>query len=86
MSKIIDKSKVQQKAEAEVAQFRDRRGPFVFAGESTRMAMVFTDAKEANNPIILANDSFLSLTGYDRKEKASIFLWRTVPIPGASEN
>ena len=32
------------------------------------MAMVFTDAKEANNPIFFANDSFLSLTGYDRKE------------------
>jgi PAS domain S-box-containing protein len=30
--------------------------------------MVFTDAKEADNPIIFANDSFLSLTGYERKE------------------
>src|ERR1700730_2787014 len=27
------------------------------------MAMVFTDAKESGNPIIFANDSFLSLTG-----------------------
>src|SRR3954447_14669809 len=32
------------------------------------MAMVFTDAKGPDNPIIFANDSFLSLTGYDRKE------------------
>ena len=32
------------------------------------MAMVFTDATEKENPIIFANDSFLSLTGYDRKE------------------
>ena len=32
------------------------------------MAMVFTDAKEPDNPIIFANDSFLSLTGYDREE------------------
>ena len=32
------------------------------------MAMVFTDAKEPDNPIIFANDAFLSLTGYDRKE------------------
>jgi PAS domain S-box-containing protein len=32
------------------------------------MAMVFTDAKEPGNPIIFANDAFLSLTGYDRKE------------------
>ena len=32
------------------------------------MAMVFTDAKEPGHPIIFANDAFLSLTGYDRKE------------------
>jgi PAS domain S-box-containing protein len=32
------------------------------------MAMVFTDAKEPGNPIIFANDSFLSLTGHDWKE------------------
>ena len=32
------------------------------------MAMVFTDANEPGNPIIFANDAFLSLTGYDRKE------------------
>jgi PAS domain-containing protein len=29
---------------------------------------VFTDAKEPGHPIIFANDSFLSLTGYDREE------------------
>ena len=32
------------------------------------MAMVFTDATERGNPIIFANDSFLSLTGYAREE------------------
>jgi PAS domain S-box-containing protein len=32
------------------------------------MAMVFTDAKGANHPLIFANDSFLSLAGYDREE------------------
>ena len=32
------------------------------------MPMVFTDAKEPGHPIIFANDSFLSLTGYDREE------------------
>jgi PAS domain S-box-containing protein len=32
------------------------------------MPMVFTDAKIPGNPIIFANDSFLSLTGYDRAE------------------
>jgi len=30
--------------------------------------MAFTDATEPHNPIIFANDSFLSLTGYDREE------------------
>jgi hypothetical protein len=32
------------------------------------MAMVFTDAKEPYNPIIFANDSFLSLSGHNREE------------------
>jgi hypothetical protein len=32
------------------------------------MPMVFTDAKEPNNPIIFANDSILGLTGYFRDE------------------
>jgi len=32
------------------------------------MAMVFTDAKEPNHPLIFASDSFLSLAGYDREE------------------
>ncbi len=32
------------------------------------MAMVFTNAKAPNNPIIFVNDSFLRLTGYTRKE------------------
>ena len=30
--------------------------------------MVFTDAKEADHPLVFANDSFLSLAGYDREE------------------
>ncbi|MBC7769549.1 MAG: PAS domain-containing protein [Phycisphaerales bacterium] len=32
------------------------------------MAMVFTDAKEPDSPIVFANDSFLKLTGYSREE------------------
>ena len=48
--------------------FRQERGPFVVAADTTRMAMVFTDAKETDNPIIFANDAFLLLTGYDRDE------------------
>jgi len=62
------KSEEQKGAEAEVDSFRRDLGPFVVAAEKTRMAMVFTDAKEADNPVIFANDSFLSLTGFDRDE------------------
>lgn len=63
-----NKSGAQKAAEAEVESFRKDLGPFVVAAETTRMAMVFTDAKEPYNPIIFANDSFLSLTGHDREE------------------
>jgi PAS domain S-box-containing protein len=68
MSEITKKSEEQKAAEAEVESFRKNLGPFVVAAEATRMAMVFTDATEPHNPIIFANDSFLSLTGYDREE------------------
>src|SRR5260370_5424493 len=68
MPEITNKSEEQKAAEAEVESFRKDLGPFVVAAETTRMAMVFTDAKEPNHPLIFANDSFLSLTGYDREE------------------
>jgi PAS domain S-box-containing protein len=68
MSEKTNKSDEQKVAEAEVDAFRKDLGPFVVAAEKTRMAMVFTDAKELDNPIIFANDAFLSLTGYDREE------------------
>ena len=66
--KLVDKSKEQKAAESEVDGFRKDLGPFVVAAETTRMAMVFTDAKVSNHPLIFANDSFLSLVGYDREE------------------
>jgi PAS domain S-box-containing protein len=68
MPKIENKSEEQKVAEAGVEGFRKDLGPFVVAAETTRMPMVFTDAKEPGHPIIFANDSFLSLTGYDREE------------------
>jgi PAS domain S-box-containing protein len=68
MSEITKKSDEQKGAEAEVEGFRKHLGPYVVAAETTRMAMLFADAKETANPIIFANDSFLSLTGYDREE------------------
>ena len=68
MSDIAPKDQEQRIAEAEVEAFKDDLGPFVIAAETTRMPMVFTDAKQAGNPIIFANDAFLKLTEYDRDE------------------
>jgi PAS domain S-box-containing protein len=68
LPQIVRKSEGQKDAEAEVESFHDHLGPFVVAAETTRMAMVFTDAGEPNNPIIFANDSLLTLTGYTREE------------------
>lgn len=65
---IVDKSPHQKKAEAAVEGFRRDLGPFVVAAETTRMPMVFTDAKAPGHPIIFVNDSFLALTGYSREE------------------
>lgn len=68
MPEKVVKSDGQKSAEAGVESFRKDLGPFVVAAETTRMAMVFTDAKEPGNPIIFANDAFLELTGYAREE------------------
>jgi PAS domain S-box-containing protein len=68
MAKKARKSKKQRSGETEVARLRSDLAPFVVSAETTRMAMVFTNAKEVGNPIVFANDSFLELTGYDRDE------------------
>ncbi|MBC8128796.1 MAG: PAS domain-containing protein [Rhizobiaceae bacterium] len=68
MPDIVTKSDEQKSAEADVESFHDELGPFVVAAETTRMAMVFTDACEPDNPIIFVNDAFLHLTGYAREE------------------
>lgn len=68
MADAVAKSGEQKDAEAAVDVFRRDLGPFVVAAETTRMAMIFTDAKVTGHPIIFANAAFLKLTGYDRKE------------------
>ncbi|MGZ9190096.1 MAG: HWE histidine kinase domain-containing protein, partial [Nitrospira sp.] len=55
MSSEPNKSEQQKVAEAEVEKFKEDLGPFVVAAETTRMAMVFADAKETDHPIIFAN-------------------------------
>ncbi len=67
MSDKAPKDQEQKAAEAEVEEFKLDLGPFVIAAETTRMPMVFTDAKP-DNPIIFVNDAFLALTEYDRDE------------------
>jgi PAS domain S-box-containing protein len=68
VTRLALKSSEQQSAEAGVEVLGEFCGPFVVAAETTRMAMVFTDAKQADNPLIFANDAFLQLTGYSRNE------------------
>lgn len=45
-----------------------RGDPFAAAVRATRMPMLVTDPKQPDNPIVFANDAFLSLTGYGRHE------------------
>ncbi len=61
-------SQKQNAAEADVEGFRDDLGPFVVAADATRMAMVFTNAREPANPIVYVNRAFLELTGWSRDE------------------
>lgn len=68
MSAKSRKSEEQKAAEGEVETLRQAGGPFVVAAEETRMPMVFMDAIAPGNPIVFANDSFLSLTGFGREE------------------
>lgn len=42
--------------------------PFAAAIRATRMPMIITDPRQADNPIIFANDAFLKLTGYGRDD------------------
>lgn len=56
----------QKSAEERVERFRQALGPFVVAAETTRMAMVFTDAEGERNPLVFVNESFEKLTGFTR--------------------
>ena len=42
--------------------------PFAAAVRATRMAMIVTDPRQDDNPIVFVNDAFLSLSGYGRDE------------------
>jgi PAS domain S-box-containing protein len=49
--------------EGEVAHFQAALGPFAVAAETTRMPILFTDAKQDGHPILFVNDSFGALFG-----------------------
>ena len=68
MTKDARKSGQQESAEATIDGFREALGPFVTAADTTRMPMMFTDAKAPDHPIIYVNQAFLTLTGYDEHE------------------
>jgi PAS domain S-box-containing protein len=68
MSTVSNASIQLQSDEAPAGNGRQLPAQFFIAAETARMAMVFTDARKPKNPIIFANDSFLSLTGYGRNE------------------
>ena len=47
----------------------EHRGSVFFAAiEMTRMPIILTDPRQADNPIVFANNAFLDLTGYDLEE------------------
>jgi len=46
----------------------ERGGVFFAALEMTRMPMILTDPRQADNPIVFANNAFLDLTGYEASE------------------
>jgi PAS domain S-box-containing protein len=64
----MTKSKGQKTAENDISAARKAGGPFVTASDRIRMPMVFSDPNLPGNPIVYANKSFLSLTGYDRDD------------------
>jgi PAS domain S-box-containing protein len=64
----VFRSRQRKAAEAELEGFRKQLGPFVAAAETTRMPMVFTDAKAPDSPIVFANESFLAMAGFTREE------------------
>ena len=53
---------------AELAGFEDGANPFSAALRASRMAMIVTNPRLDDNPIVFANDAFCRLTGYPRDE------------------
>jgi len=54
--------------EHEISELVSGADPFAASMRATRMPMVITDPRRADNPIIFVNDAFSRLTGYSREE------------------
>lgn len=54
--------------ETEPVRLESGLHPFAAAVMATRMPMLITDAKVADNPFIFTNEAFCRLTGYERDE------------------
>ena len=65
--RMTDYSQAQHAADA-LAASHGGEDPFASAIRAMRVAAIVTDATQADNPIIFANDAFLRLTGYPRDE------------------
>lgn len=63
----MDKARAQEAGDRLVAS-HPREDPFAAAIKATRMAMLITDARQDDNPIIFCNDAFVTLTGFERDE------------------
>jgi PAS domain S-box-containing protein len=71
LSEILEPSpelRAERPAAASPRGLADRRELAAIAVERTRMPMVITDPRQSGNPIVLANKSFLKLTGYSAEE------------------
>ncbi len=65
--RMTDYSQSQRAADA-LAADHGAEDPFASAIRAMPMATVVTDATQADNPIIFANDAFLRMAGYNRDE------------------
>jgi len=63
-----DVSRESARITTELAGLDDGTDPFAAAVRATRMPMVITNPREADNPIVFVNDAFCRLTGYSREE------------------
>ena len=68
-ARIVDLTDIHDWHETDLLHAEQGQGdPFAAAVRATRMAMIITDPRKPDNPIVFANAAFLKLTGYTREE------------------